>query len=323
MKETAFLISIDVEEDMPGWQIAPEISVRNIEALPRLQALCDTYGVRPTYLITYPMAVEAQSRRVLEGLLATGRCEIGAHLHVWNTPPLPNGPERVARRANHLPREEMANKLATLTEAISASFGIVPRAFRAGRFGIDGDGLAALDRLGYWVDSSVTSGTSWLEEDGPDFRSAPWRPYFPSAQDPSRRGNLRLLEVPVSAGFTRRIPAWAKTLYLHLPRWTRLRGLLSRDYANLLEFYWLSPWGRSERDLIRVSDVLLAEGAPMLNIFLHSSELFPKTSAYATNEGEVDAYFDKLDALMAHATGQCGCVGQTLSEFRTSYAGKA
>ncbi len=313
------LVTVDVEEDMPGWQVQPELSVDNVRALPRLQALCDRHGVPPTYLVTWPMATQPTSRRVLSELFETGRCEMGAHLHPWNTPPLPHGREVVPVRATQISRRLLAERLETLTTAIEEAFGRRPTAFRFGRFGVDGPCLIALERLGYLVDSSVTPGISWVHEGGPDFRDAPVHPYHPSWSDPGVPGHARILEVPVGAGFTRRVPGTLRRVYLHLPRWTRLRGLLSRDYTGWLEYLWLSPWGHPATLLNRVVDDLLDRGVPVVNLFLHSSELVPGASGYATSEAEVDDMLRTLDGVLAHAVRR-GCRGTTLTGFREAWS---
>ncbi len=323
MQQPLLLVTVDVEEDMPGWRVTRDVSVGNVRALERLQALCDGFGVPPTYLVTYPMVVEEASRRVLRALHDTGRCEVGAHLHPWNTPPLPGGPLTTPLRATEISRKLLGEQLETLTAAIEEAFGRRPTSFRFGRFGVDGPCLIALERLGYLVDSSVTPGISWVDEGGPDFRDAPAGPYFPSRVRPGERGDARILEVPVGTGFTRGIPGWARRLYLHLPRWTHLRGLLSRDYAGWVEHVWLSPWGHPPDILNRVVDDLLARQVPVINLFLHSSELVPGASGYATTGEEVDGLLGTLEAVLAHAV-LCGCRGETLSGFRSAWvAGRA
>ena len=81
------LFTIDVEEDMPGWKITDPISTSNVEALPRLADLCSSLGVKPTYLCTYPVVTQPESTRIIRRLNAKGGCEIGTHMHPWNTPP--------------------------------------------------------------------------------------------------------------------------------------------------------------------------------------------------------------------------------------------
>ena len=83
-----FMVGIDTEAD-DQWSIEGRrrLSVENARALPRLQALCDAYGVRPSYLVTHEMATREPSRSILRTLLSSGRGEGGAHLHPWSSPP--------------------------------------------------------------------------------------------------------------------------------------------------------------------------------------------------------------------------------------------
>ena len=80
--QTLFMVGVDTEAD-DQWTLEgrKRLSVENARALPRLQALCDSHGVRPSYLVTHEMATREPSRSILRDLFATGRCEIGAHLH--------------------------------------------------------------------------------------------------------------------------------------------------------------------------------------------------------------------------------------------------
>jgi hypothetical protein len=65
------LVGIDTEGDNQ-WDAAARAHQRfeNIYALPRLHALFARHGVRPTYVITYPVATDPRSAAVLRGLLA-------------------------------------------------------------------------------------------------------------------------------------------------------------------------------------------------------------------------------------------------------------
>ena len=84
----ALLVGIDTEaDDQWSEKGRRDVRVENAARLPALQALFDEFGVRPTYLVTHEMATRPESAGVLRELAASGRCEIGAHLHPWTSPP--------------------------------------------------------------------------------------------------------------------------------------------------------------------------------------------------------------------------------------------
>src|SRR5260221_8044918 len=82
------LVGIDTEGDNQ-WDAAARADQRfeNIYALPRLHALFARHGVRPSYVITYPVAADPRSADVLRALKAGGDRENGAHHPAWETPP--------------------------------------------------------------------------------------------------------------------------------------------------------------------------------------------------------------------------------------------
>jgi hypothetical protein len=306
MTPPLLVFTVDVEEDMPDWGITDPISVANVDALPRLAELCAHHGVQPTYLCTYPVATQPSSARILRELFAQGDCEIGSHLHAWNTPPFQGVPgrdgdeRRVAYYSSELGPELFKAKLTVLHEALGELCGEPPRSFRAGRFGIDAATLGELPALGYEVDTSVTPLSEQLEDRGPDFRSAPQHPYRPARDDVARRGDLPIVEVPVSVALTRRVPRLVQSAYVRLPRRARLRGLLSRDFLGWIDFAWLYP-ARFDLDLMRsAARILVEDGASVLNVFLHSSELVDGRSGRVRDGAEREQVFERLDGLFRH-----------------------
>jgi hypothetical protein len=317
----ALVVTVDVEEDMPRWVPERAITVANVGALPRLQRLCDDFDVPPTYLTTYRVAIDPTAAGVLADLQARGRCEIGAHLHPWNTPPLPYGPGLDAVRPTQIPVDAMRAKLRTLTGTLEHAFGTRPRSYRSGRFGLNGVCLQALEDLEYAVDSSVVPGVSMRGEGGEDFIDAPVAPYFPDRKDPRRSGDCAVYEVPVSAGLTIALRPRLRRLYLHLPRWTRVRGLLSRDFLGLVDQHWLYPTVVDDTTLIRLADVLIDDGVPVLNVFLHSSELHAGASIYSRSADDVTAVLLRLRRLFEHVIRKRHGQGYTLLQFRESRVG--
>jgi len=327
MPSPLLVFTIDVEEDMPDWGITDPITVSNVAGLPRLAELCARHGVRPTYLCTYPVVTAPESVRILRELHARGDCEIGTHLHAWNTPPFRGVPGRSGDERLHtyyqfeLGAERFRAKLATLHAAVTELTGEAPRSFRAGRFGIDAATLRELLPLGYEVDSSVTPLSHQTEDRGPDFRGAPQHPYRPARDDVGRRGDLPIIEIPVSVALTRRVPRFVQSAYVRLPSAARLRGLLSRDFLGWLDFAWLYP-ARFDLELMgAAARTLVGGGSPILNVFLHSSELVDGSSGRVRDSGELEQVYGRMEALFRLCREEFGARPCTLHEAGRELAG--
>jgi hypothetical protein len=320
MPRPFLLLTVDVEEDMPDWKITDPTTTANARALPAMQAMCEELGVAPTYLCDYPMVTQPSAAAVLTDLARGGRCEIGTHLHPWNTPPFPGIPgvdadeRQLPYYLSQLGPERFARKLETLTAAIADLTGRRPVSFRAGRYGIDAATLAELPRQGYTTDTSVTPLVHHFADGGPDFRSAPLVPYFPSAADVCRRGELPIVEIPVSIGLTRRVPGFLRSAYVKIPAKTRIRGLLSRDFLGLVDFAWLYP-ARFDMELMSRAATTLAEsGVPFLNVFLHSSELIPGASSLIRTEADAEGCRARLREILEFCIRRFDAVPLTLEE---------
>ena len=173
------LVGIDTEGDNQWDAAARERpTYENIYALPRLHALFQKHGVRPTYLVTHPVVTDRGSVEVLRQLMRGGDCEIGAHHHAWETPPC--APEDMRRHpyALQLPLAQFEAQLAQLSNAIGAATGARPVSYRSGRFGFSARHVSALERAGFRIESSVAPLFFEAHKGGPDFVDAPLRPYF-------------------------------------------------------------------------------------------------------------------------------------------------
>src|SRR5213595_2972836 len=171
------IVSIDTEED--NWYRSRQaVTLENIGELRRLGAFFERLGVRPTYFTTYQVARERRAADVLREVCAAGSAEIAAHLHPWNTPPLTEAFVPRNSMLKNLPAELQTAKLRRLTVALEEAFGRRPTSFRAGRYGIGRDTVAALQYCGYGVDSSVSPFIDLKAmDDGPTFVGAPVVPY--------------------------------------------------------------------------------------------------------------------------------------------------
>jgi len=312
------LVGIDTEGDNQ-WDAAARANqtFENIYALPRLHALFARHGVRPTYVITYPVAKDPRSADVLRQLAAGGDCEIGAHHHVWETPPCTA--DDIARHAyaSTLPRTQFEAQLQSLTDAIATGVGVRPVSYRSGRFGFSAEHVAALERLGYLVESSVAPLFYEAHKGGPEFVEAPLTPYFLAYDHAVRPGTSNLLEVPVSAALNRWLPKPLQYAYARAPRPYTTKRLLR--VLGLLRLRWLRPSYSSLGDMLSLARDLSRAGEPVLNLLFHSSEAIVGGSPYNRTAAELDAFCDRLERFLSFATTELGAVPATFAEFRERY----
>jgi peptidoglycan/xylan/chitin deacetylase (PgdA/CDA1 family) len=314
------LVGIDTEGDNQ-WDAAARADQRfeNIYALPRLHALFARHGVRPTYVITYPVATDARAAEVLRALQAGDDCEIGAHHHAWETPPCTAEDVRRHPYASSLPRGQFEDQLARLTDAIDAAVGRRPVSYRSGRFGFSAAHVAALERLGYQVESSVAPLFYEAHKNGPDFVEAPLRPYFLAYDSATRPGTSNVLEVPCSAALNRRLPRRLQYVYARAPKpYTTKRVLRKLGVARVR---WLRPSYSSLDDMIALARDLADAKEPVLNLLFHSSEAIVGGSPYNRTEAELAAFCDRLERFFEFANTTLRAAPATFSEFRAAYAG--
>src|SRR5262245_14766296 len=83
------LVVIDTEEEF-DWSKPFDrgsTGVTHMRSIGRLQEVFDEFGVRPVYVVDFPIASQEESAAPLRELQRSRRCEIGAHLHPWVSPP--------------------------------------------------------------------------------------------------------------------------------------------------------------------------------------------------------------------------------------------
>jgi hypothetical protein len=314
------LVGIDTEGDNQ-WDAAARAHQRfeNIYALPKLHALFARHGVRPTYVITHPVATDPRSGDVLRTLLEGGDCEVGAHHHAWETPPF--SPADVQRHpyASMLPLEQFERQLESLTSAIAAAVGRQPVSYRSGRFGFSATHVAALERLGYVVETSVAPLFYETHKGGPEFVDAPLTPYFLAYDSATKPGTSGVLEVPVSAALNRRLPKRLQFLYARAP-WPYTTKRILR-LLKVLRMRWLRPSYSSLEDMTSLARDLASAGEPVLNLLFHSSEAIVGGSPYNRTQAELDGFCDRLERFLGFAIRELGARPVTLAEFHAAYAG--
>lgn len=265
-------ITIDVEEDnWSNYDSDPVLS--NIGKLSELQKLFDEYHAKPTYLITYPVATDMKSVSLLREIMEDGRCEIGAHVHPWNTPPFEEEKSVKNTMLFNLKGELQYKKIESLHEKILRNFEIEPVTFRAGRWGFDQTVAENMFKLGYKVDCSVSPYINWESYFGPDFSN--WSPEIQRLYLENQGHNRYLLEIPATIGFlqpnyklcNKMFNAISNSKLKHI----RMIGIL--DKLKMLNKVWLSPEMSDGMEMIKLANSIKREGYVLLNMFFHSSSL--------------------------------------------------
>lgn len=309
------VITIDTEEDNWGNYFAIDNTVKNIEMIPRLQAIFDRYGAKPTYLVDWPVVTDVRARDILMDIRGRGRCEIGSHCHPWNTPPVEEAPNPFNSMMCNLPEQLVKSKMANLSAVTYERMGFKPTSFRAGRWGFGSQVAQSLEENGYQTDSSICPGIDWREDHGPDYSDAANKPYrFFPPDIMSANGAGSLIEVPASMGFLqphgRILQRLRKRLLSPVFRRFHLIGLLER--SHLMNFRWLSPELSSADDMIALSRALLKQGCPVLNLSFHSTTLLPGMSPYVRSQNDLEDFLFRIETVLKFATTE-GIVFTTLS----------
>jgi hypothetical protein len=301
-----FILTIDTEADNQWDYSDHSLRIDNIKAIPEFQKLCDDYGVKPTYLVTSEIALAPLAQDILGNYQQDGKAEIGAHLHPWTTEPFAAQEDRWKRTfVNSLPNEIIQAKIENLTHQIERGFGKRPTSYRAGRFGFNSNSLICLEQLGYLVDCSITPLVDWSYTEpygiGPDFRRAPTKPYYPDYSDICNEGAAKVLEVPVTILFTKRLlnKRWGRDFYENHKRLIILRGLRKVIWGS--QPLWFRPLPNiTALQLIKLVDFAEELGLPVVEMLIHSSELMPGGSPYNPDRTSVDRLFKKLETLFAY-----------------------
>ena len=320
---TTLLVTVDTEED-DAWSgfRATGNTVQNVAGWDRFQELCDRYGVQPTYLVDESVIDDEAAADLLSTYEREGRAEIGAHLHPWCSPPFEEEINHKNSYLCNLPESLQRAKLVHLTDRITAVFGHRPTSFRAGRYGIDHVGVGILAELGYIVDSSVIPFTDYSGEHGPNFKSAPHLPYFPSRDNlskPAASGDI--LEVPVGVGFSRSNFAKAQRWrdLAAAPGLKQLRAVGILDRIGIARRIKLSPEQSDVFEMRALIDALRAQHAPCAVLMLHSSSLVEGMSPYVRLRDDLERLFDRLDGVFHYCRNDCGMPTATLSRFAEQF----
>lgn len=317
-----FIVTIDTEGDNQ-WDanLRHNTSLRNLREIPKLQKLFDRFRVKPSYLLTYPVANDKHGCSMFKEFLNESICEIGSHLHSWSTPPILDNEAKDASFLHWFPKSTQKEKFNTLHNVIMDNLHTEPKSYRGGKYSFDTNALEMLEEKRYLLDTSVTPFHNWSHIGGPDYVDSIALPYFLSRQDILKKGDSSVLEAPVSIDFNRSMPDNLKRSILRIPLKFHAQGILKK--LGVCKLIWLDPSFQTFSEMKRLIDLLLAKKEdPCINLMFHSSVILAGGTPYNITDKDVSNFYNKLEAILEYLIKGRGVENLMPKDFADKMRGK-
>lgn len=313
LNKIPLIITIDTEGDNL-WSKPQIIETKNTEGLYRFQELCNRYDFKPVYLTNYEMAMDDKFVEFGKFYAGRGQCEIGMHLHAWNSPPEYNLTQDDYSFQPFLceyPVEVIDKKVRYMTELLRDRFSMEIVSHRAGRWAMSDDYFRVLKENGYLIDCSVTPGVDWSRtmgdpngHGGSNYYKASHKVYWSGEKENS------VLEVPMTIEAVPRVAPCAlfNPVKYKLP---------SSIYRVLYKKSWFRPSGNNLEEMKKLADENRRNGADHLEFMIHSSELSAGLNPNFVGEAEINNLYDQIGKLFEYICSFAE--GYTLQEFYRYY----
>ena len=286
------VVTVDTEEEF-DWNKnfdSSKTGVTHMEKIGRFQNVFDHYGIKPVYVIDYPIASQEQGCGLLRDYVRDGRALIGAHLHPWVTPPHKEEVSFYNSYPGNLPRELEAQKLAALSDCIEKAFGFRPTLYKAGRYGNGPNTYRILEEQGFEIDTSPCPPMDFSDQGGPNFQQHTPLPFWVG------HGQKPLLCIPHSGSYVGLFSKHGPSIYhkLETPplRWLHLPAFSAR--LRLLDRLRLTPEGHTLDEMRRITRWLYLRGARLFMFSVHSTSVEPGHTPYVHNERDLARILDKF-----------------------------
>lgn len=303
MKKKAFIITIDTERDNQ-WEKSIQAPTDNAYYIPRFQELCNKYNFKVVYLTDYAMANNEYFVSYIKEQEKSGNCEIGMHLHAWDTPPSNSIDTKTKYGKPYLYEYEqdiMREKLKRLDDILKRKITENIVSHRAGRWAMNQKYFFELANLGYSIDCSVTPLINWSEHigafqenGGSNYQNAPKSAHY--IYD-------NILEVPVTI---RNIKTYDNNLNKLC-----LKQIYYRFFGKKV---WLRPSVASLDEMKKLIQVVQSENENYIEFMMHSSEFMPGGSPYYKNEEAIEILYGVLESLFEYLSEDYE--GYTLQEYK-------
>lgn len=301
-----FTVTVDTEEEWDwnrGWPTS-DLSLKNIELLPRFQEFCDRYGFAATYFTDHAVLASPAARETVLSLAERPNVEIGMHIHPWNTPPI-NGCKPIRARETfirNLPLADIKEKLATVYDAFHA-VQLAPTSFRGGRYSSGGPVHDFLQDHGFVADASICPFSCWADDGAPDYHA---NGLEPRRLSPKKAGQTALWEIPLTLAFTRRpFHLWSRLYRIVEESWLsklRLIGIVER--LGIVRKVWLNFESPLSLRMTELLERLQDSSVQCICFTLHSSSLLPGGNPFTPTKDDAARLFERVDSAFRWLSSQ-------------------
>lgn len=303
-KNKYFIITIDTEADNQ-WDINQECTTKNSKFLPRFQELAEKYEFKPVWLTTYEMANDNFFVEYFKEKQDKNLCEIGMHLHAWNTPPEYNLNSKNKNRAYLIeyPKNIMEEKIKNIDTILTKKFNKKPITHRSGRWTTNSTYYELLSKYGYKIDCSVTPHISWEKSygktgiRGSNYKKCSEQPYFI---------NDTILELPMTI---RRSHTFQKERIKNIKRLIREIELFILGRSQ-----WIRPDNNfSLSGIFNVIDKC-SKNNDYIMFMIHSSELMPNGSPNFKTKEDIEKLYLNIEQIFKYVKNK-NYKGITIREY--------
>ncbi len=308
------LVVVDTEEEF-DWSKPFDRNNDSVQAMRhigRFQNICDRYGIRPTYATNYPVSSQSDGIEPLKEILDDKRALLAAHVHPWVNPPYNEQVNEKNSFSGNLAYELEKDKLKILLDTQEDSFGIRPRIYKAGRYGVGPNTASILNELGIDIDLSVCPPMDYSSGHGPDFSKHSAEPTWVDAETP-------ILEIPVSGAYIGFLHPIGHPLYQLLTsnilQRAHLPGIAARSRA--LDRLVLSPEGYTHKEHCYLTRSLYKRGIRTFTFSLHSPSVVPGCTPYVQNRAELQKFLDTCQRYFEFFFDEMNGVAMTHYEFKS------
>jgi hypothetical protein len=311
-QQPQLFVVVDTEEEF-DWD-APysraNVGVTAMRHIGRAQQIFDRFGIKPTYVIDYPVASQADGYEPLRDIWQDGRCTIGAHVHPWVNPPYEEDLNPENSFIKNLPERLRRAKLQVLMDAITKRFER-PRVFKAGRYGISAAMVPLLEQLGFEVDNSVCPRHDFSAQNGPTFADLDSTPFFLTPG---------LLEIPCTVDYTGWAGSWRPALHraASSPLMSRFPAVGVLAKAQVSNRIMLSPEGNTCEDMKSLATALLKRGLRTFTLTFHSPSVAPGHTSYVRTEADLSGFLRSIEQFCEFFMTRLVGVPATPLEYRSS-----